>query len=104
MVHKVDVKGNVIPEAIEKQAEEENKIEVQKSPEQMGVSGGSTTEGSGKSEEGFLSAKIKQLATVPERYFEKSPLESTLEQDRIKFEQEQAHERTFLEKPKEEEH
>jgi hypothetical protein len=91
IVHKVDSKGNVIPEAVERQAEEEDKVEVQKSPEQMG-------QAQPTNEEGFLSAKIKQFATVPERYFQNSPLESTLEQDRIKFEQEQAHERTFLEK------
>jgi hypothetical protein len=97
MVHKVDSKGNEIPEAVEKQAEENEKVEVQKSPEQMG-------QAQPTKEEGFLSAKIEQFANVPEKYFQKSPLESTLEQDRIKFEQEQEHERTFLEKPKEEEH
>jgi hypothetical protein len=91
VVHKVDAKGNIIPESVERQAEENDKVEVQKSPEQMGTQ-------EPKQEKDFISAKIEQFADVPEKYFQNSPLESTLEQDRIKFEQEQAHERTFLEK------
>ena len=91
MVHKVDAKGNIIPESVEKQAEENDKVEVQKSPEQMGTQ-------EPKKEQDFISAKIEQFANVPEKYFQSSPLESTLEQDRIKFEQEQEHERKFLEK------